>query len=62
MSVGLKLANEIQDPMSSEDWNDNLTERNPNSIFFTSTHICNLSFKKNVKFPNKMKIAKVVPL
>ncbi len=101
MSVGPKLSEEIQDPVSSEDWNENLIERNPNSMFLTEveekyvihivnkckyktstdcndvdliivkkliegiskpvTYICDLLFQTG-KFPNKMKIAKVVPL
>ncbi len=35
VSVGPKLAEEIQDPVSSEDWNENLIERNSNSMLLT---------------------------
>ncbi len=95
------LASKIPDPLQAEDWNDNLVERNPSSMFLTAveekeiinivnkckyktstdcneidmkivkkviegiseplTYICYLSFQTG-KFPDKMKIAKVVPL
>ena len=100
VSIGPNLAEKIPDPLSSQDWNDNLIERNQSSMFLTAveekeiidivnnckdktstdcnnidmkivkrviegiskplTFICNLF--QTGKFPNKMKIAKVVPL
>ena len=36
VSVGPNLAEKIPDPLSSQDWNDNLIDRNTNSMFVTS--------------------------
>ncbi len=48
----------------SEDWNDIdmfLVKKIINEIVDPLTHICNLSFKTGT-FPDKMKVAKVIPL
>ncbi len=101
VSVGPDLAKKIPDLVTSEEQNNNLIERNLNSMFLTTVdekeimdivskctnkkstdcgdidmsivkcviegivkplaYICNLSFQTGT-FPNKMKIAKVIPL
>ena len=36
VNVGPNLARKIPDPLLSEDWNDNLIERNPSSMLLTA--------------------------
>ena len=36
VNVGPNLAGKIPDPLVSEDWNDNLIDRNPSSMFLTA--------------------------
>lgn len=36
VSVGPNLAKKIPDPLSSQDWNDNLLDQNTKSMFLTA--------------------------